>query len=128
MAEAEAQAADLAMAAAFFRSDLGRRVLSAQEVHREWSFNLRLPRLSQSILQGVIDLCFLEKEAWVLVDFKTDRVEKAGDLWPLYHRQIEIYRHALTSSTGVPVGESVLFSLPLGESFSILPDASDITS
>lgn len=110
----------------FFASPLGRRALLSLEVHREWSFNLRLPQFSLSILQGVIDLCFLEKDAWVLVDFKTDRVEKAGDLWPLYHRQIEIYRHALTSSTGVPVGESVLFSLPLGESFSILPDAANI--
>jgi ATP-dependent helicase/nuclease subunit A len=114
--------------AGFFASPLGRRALLSPEVHREWSFNLRLPQLSLSILQGVIDLCFLEENAWVLVDFKTDRVESAANLWPLYHRQIEIYRHALASSTGYPVGESVLFSLPLGEGFSIHPDDVKITS
>lgn len=105
--------------AKFFASPLGLRTLASQEVHREWSFNLRLPQLSQSILQGVIDLCFLENGAWVLVDFKTDRVKEVRDLWPLYHRQIHIYRRALASSTRYPVGESVLFSLHLGEGHSM---------
>ena len=105
--------------ARFFASPLGLRTLASQEVHREWSFNLRLPQLSQSILQGVIDLCFLENGAWVLVDFKTDRVKEVRDLWPLYHRQIHIYRRALASSTRYPVGESVLFSLHLGEGLSM---------
>lgn len=110
----------------FFDSPLGRRTLLSREVHREWSFNMRLPWLSPSILQGVIDLCFLEDQAWVLVDFKTDRVEKAADLEKLYHQQIEIYRQALASSTGYSVKESVLFSLPLGEGFSI--DSADDSS
>lgn len=100
--------------AGFFASRLGLRALRAERLYREWSFNLRAPELCESILQGVIDLCFLEEGAWVLVDYKTDRVQSVEELWKDYGRQVDIYRRALTAATGLPVKESVLFALWLG--------------
>ena len=55
---------------AFLRSDMGARMLASPRVQREWGFCLRDGDL---LVQGVIDLCFLENGAWVLVDYKTDR-------------------------------------------------------
>ncbi len=103
----------------FFQSPLGARALEAEQVHREWGFNLRLPEVSESILQGVIDLCFLEENAWVLVDFKTDRVQDVHELEPLYQAQMKIYKMALEKSTPYPVGESILYSLSLGQACSL---------
>ena len=103
----------------FFGSPLGKRALFAKEVHREWRFNFLAPDLCESILQGVIDLCFLEDGSWVLVDFKTDQVSSPQDLHFLYARQVEIYRRALVAGTGLPVKESILFSLNLGEGFQV---------
>ena len=99
----------------FFSSSMGQRALQAGEIHREWSFNLRAPDLCESLLQGVIDLCFLEDGAWVLVDYKTDRVPHAEKLWETYGQQLSLYRRALTAATGLPVRESALFALALGE-------------
>ena len=70
-----------------------------------------------TLLQGVIDLCFLEDGAWVLVDFKTDRVAAADELWQRYGRQISYYRQALLAGTPWPVKEWALYSLRLGEAF-----------
>jgi len=98
----------------FFCCPLGRRALSSKKIHREWNFNLLAPDLCESILQGVIDLCFLEDDSWVLVDFKTDQVSSPQALHFLYARQVEIYRRALIEGTGLPVKESFLFSLNLG--------------
>lgn len=115
MDERAARLADAGMAARFFQSELGRRMLRSPEVRREWSFNLLLREPFEAILQGVIDLCFLEDGAWVLVDFKTDRVKSADALWARYGRQLDYYRLALERGTPWPVKERTLFSLRLGE-------------
>lgn len=109
-----AKLADAGMVARFFQSELGRRMLASPDVRREWSFNLRLREPFDAILQGVIDLCFLEDGAWVLVDFKTDRVRSADELWERYARQLEYYCLALTRGTPYPVKERTLYSLRLG--------------
>ncbi len=103
------------MIARFLESELGKRMLHSGLVQREWSFNLRIREPFPTIVQGVIDLCFLEDGKWVLVDFKTDSVQSAEALWPRYRRQIGFYRQALEQGTPYPVGEALLFSLRLGQ-------------
>ena len=103
----------------FFTCPIGKRFLFSKKFYREWSFNLQMESISNSIIQGVIDLCFLENNAWTLVDFKTDRVSTPEELYPLYHQQLEIYKNALTVSTKYPVAESVLFSLSLGKGYTV---------
>jgi len=117
MTAQEAAYVDRGMVARFLESELGRRMLSSPRVMREWSFNLRVHQPLDTIVQGVIDLCFLENDQWVLVDFKTDRVSSARELWPRYHRQLDFYRKALEKATPYPVALTALYALRLGESF-----------
>jgi len=119
MTQAEAAHVNRSMIARFFESDLGRRMLQSPRVEREWSFALRVREPFPTTVQGVIDLCFLENGRWILVDFKTDRVEEASELVPRYAGQMGFYRRALECGTPYPVGECALFSLRLGQSVQV---------
>lgn len=103
----------------FFASPLGQRLLQSPRVEREWAFDLRLQpadarRLAgletaePVMVQGVIDACFLEDGAWVIVDYKSGRDDEA------YHRQIRLYAHALAAITQKPVKEAAVFLLQSG--------------
>lgn len=111
----EAAMTDTGIVARFLSGSWGRRMLSSHRVEREWSFNLRIHEPVDTLLQGVIDLCFLENSAWVLLDFKTDRVKNADELWQRYGRQLDFYRMALERGTSCPVSQWGLCALRLGE-------------
>ena len=100
----------------FFSSPLGQRALAAGEVHREWSFNLRGEQ--GSLIQGVIDLCFLENGRWVLADYKTDAAS-GDELLRRYSLQLRWYARALARITGIPVAETLIFSLRAGASYPV---------
>ena len=101
----------------FFSSSLGRRALAAREAHREWAFNLSE---GQSLIQGVIDLCFWEEDGWVLVDYKTDLAGEDA-LRARYTFQLQWYAKALARITGRPVKEAALFSLRNGQAYGVAP-------
>ncbi len=117
MTAQEAEYADRGMAARFFQSDLARRMLESPRVMREWAFNLHVEKPFDTVVQGVIDLCFLEDDRWILVDFKTDRCQSAAELWPRYHRQLAFYQMALERATAYPVALTALYSLRAGETY-----------
>ena len=51
------------------------------------------------MLEGVVDLAFVEKGAWVVVDFKTDAdLARAEEQ---YERQLQWYAYALAKLTGM---------------------------
>lgn len=100
------------MLSGFFHSTLGKRALSSPLVKREWPFNLRVK--DNTILQGVIDLCFIEDGKWVLVDYKTDHCP-AEELLHRYSLQINLYREAVERITEIEVRETHLFSLFTGK-------------
>ena len=100
----------------FFSSPLGKRALASSTVHREWPFNLSGPY--GSMIQGVIDLCFLEDGQWVLADYKTDDADRET-LLRRYALQLHWYAKALAEITGVPVKEAYLFGLRAGESYPV---------
>ena len=54
---------------------LGKRLLASPLVSARWSFNFRLSHEKENLLQGVMDCAFREGDGWVLLDYKTDRVE-----------------------------------------------------
>ena len=111
----EASVADVHLAARFLTSEEGRKMLHSKEIHREWPFNLRITQPIRTMVQGVIDLCYLEEDEWVLIDFKTDYVTSREELWNRYRMQLNFYRQALEKSTGRKVRRWGLFSLRLGE-------------
>jgi len=52
------------------------------------------------LMEGVIDLAFVEDNAWVIVDFKTDADITSGGY--RYQRQLQWYASALSRLTGLP--------------------------
>ncbi|WP_298703399.1 UvrD-helicase domain-containing protein [uncultured Veillonella sp.] len=112
----------------FFTSSLGRRLLKSQRVEREWPFSLLLeaqtvykevPKGEQLFLQGIIDTVFLEDGAWVLVDYKTDRVRSGEELKQRYALQLRMYKEALETLTHIPVKETYIYSFRLHEAVKI---------
>ena len=103
--------------AAFFVSPAGGRALSSPLVRREWSFNLMTGE--DTMVQGVLDLCFLEGDEWVLVDYKTDYVQEMDTLLARYAAQLNWYRRALERLTGRKVKEALIYSVVLRETIAV---------
>ena len=103
-------------AAAFFGSEIGRRMLASPEIHREWDFNLYV-RDRGMIVQGMIDCAFREGDGWILMDYKTDRITSEQDFTEEYRPQLEWYAVALRELTGKPVKECWLYSLSVDKAF-----------
>ena len=123
LTQAQAESIDLARAGSFVHSALIDRVLNAEAVYKEYRFNIRIPaaRVNQQIseqfadetviLQGAVDLAFVEDGALVIVDYKTDRVKRPQELVTRYHTQLELYRDALEQCLGLPVKECIIYSV-----------------
>ncbi len=105
-------------AAAFYSSALGSRMLAGSSLHREWGFNLYRPERNM-LVQGVVDCAFMEGDGWILVDYKTDRVEDPEAFVGMYRPQLEWYSEAIRELTGKPVREAWLYSLSRREAYCI---------
>ena len=114
----------------FFESSVGRRMLNADEIHREWPFNIRMPMRDalgedseESILvQGVIDCCFVEDGEWILLDYKTDRSSEVKVLAQRYAPQLALYATALSRITRMAVRQSLLCLLRSGVAVDLTAD------
>ncbi len=121
-----ADAVDVPALARFLRGPLGARMLASPRVVREAPFELLLPAREVDpaagseepiLLQGVVDLCFLEADAWVLVDFKTDRLsarEAEATADARHGRQVRLYARALRQLTGLAVAHCYVAFLSPG--------------
>ena len=105
----------------FFQSQLGQRLLTAERVERELPFSMLFPANrvypemldgEDLFLQGIIDTAFLEEGAWVLVDYKTDRLDEES-LVERYRIQLMLYKEALERLTPYPVKEVYIYSFRL---------------
>ena len=103
-------------AAAYFGSPLGRRMLASGQVRREWGFNYLRPERNL-LVQGVVDCVFLEEDGWILVDYKTDRVEDEASFTAVYRPQLKWYAEALRELSGRPVRETWLYSISRREAY-----------
>ena len=101
----------------FYQSPIAQRMLQSQQVRREWSFNLRME--GDTLLQGVIDCAFLEDGGWVLLDYKTDRIDDEDAFIQRYAMQLEWYARALEKITGTPVKEMWLYGLGKAKAYSV---------
>ncbi len=104
------------LAQRFLDSDLARRARAA--VDRVIEEPLTLPFPDGRLVDGVLDLAFLEPSGWVLVDYKSDRATAAEvPAHALrYLPQLALYGYALERLTGRPVAEAHLFFLAPGTS------------
>jgi ATP-dependent exoDNAse (exonuclease V) beta subunit len=74
------------------------RARAAERCHREYPLVLKLD--NGRLLEGFIDLAFLENGQWSIVDFKTD-TDTLGRR-NQYERQLQWYGYALTKLTKLP--------------------------
>ena len=96
-ATAEEAAAAAEAVSAALGHPLLERARAAERCHREYPVTLRLE--GNRVMDGVIDLAFVEDGAWVVVDFKTD-ADGAGKRTQ-YQRQLQWYGYALMRLTGM---------------------------
>jgi ATP-dependent helicase/nuclease subunit A len=64
-----------------------------------------------TIARGVIDLVFREDSGWIIVDYKSERVDarQIPDLVSFYQPQVDAYADAWRTIVGEPVVETGLF-------------------
>jgi ATP-dependent exoDNAse (exonuclease V) beta subunit len=73
-----------------------RQAVAQGQCRRETPITLTLA--DGTLVEGVLDLAFEEKDAWTVVDFKTDRELKTE--LQRYDRQIGFYVAAVSRATG----------------------------
>ena len=123
LTEAEAELVDCGKLAAFFATDLGKKLRTHQTVLREFKFSILDDGEhfeeslwgEQILLQGVVDCAILEDDGITVVDFKTDRVTEGTlpEKLRQYRPQVLAYAGALERIYGKPVKESCLYFFAL---------------
>ena len=123
----EAAAIDCRRILCFSKGALGQRMARAQQagvLFREQHFIYAIPAARlypeaeegrKLLIQGVVDAYFEEADGLILVDYKTDYVEKGGEavLYRKYAAQLNYYTEALEQLTGRKVKEKILYSVRL---------------
>ena len=109
-------------------SELGKRMIQAAQkgsLYRERQFVIWVPmkqiyqdtqETDLELVQGIIDAYFEEDGAWVLMDYKTDKVSAEHgeeELIRKYHAQLEYYKQTLEQLTGMKVKETYIYSFYL---------------
>ena len=125
LTEEYAQAVSLPKIRHFLEQELAYRMWRAEEqglLYREQPFvlgidagrlNPELPAEEKLLIQGIIDVFFVENGEIVLLDYKTDVIESLQALWNRYSVQIQYYEEALTKLMQMPVKEKILYSFYL---------------
>ena len=117
---------DLRKIIVFLESSVAKRMAQADEcgqLYKEQPFVLGIeanrlaeefPSDEKVLIQGIIDVYFIEDNEIVLLDYKTDAVKTGEELKKRYQTQIDYYTEALERITGLKVKEKILYSFALG--------------
>ncbi len=115
----------------FVNSDIGQRMSKAQEKamlfrERPYVMGVSAKEIDQKysedemvLVQGIIDAYFEEDGKIVIVDYKTDRVEKIEELSERYKVQLDYYEKAIAQVTGMEVSEKVIYSVAFGKGLNV---------
>jgi len=120
---------DLGKIINFFKSDIGKRVIKAHTVKREFKFSLLTPANQyfndggeeKILFQGIIDCFFEENDEYVVVDYKTDNIlaENVKKRAEKYTPQLDAYAKALERITGKRVKERIIYFLSVDTSINV---------
>ncbi len=91
-------------AARLLAHPLLQRAAASARCFRELPLTFPLP--GKRVLEGVIDLAFVEDDQWHVIDFKTD--EDLHSNCRVYERQLRWYMHALSKITALPAEGTLL--------------------
>ena len=124
LTRAQAQEADVRAVTRFGASALCQRLLSAQEMRREFRFTLLAeaadyfdaPAGERLLLQGVVDCFIVEDGRITVIDYKTDRVsaDEAAARAQVYAAQLGAYAAALERIRKLPVHRKLVYFLTPG--------------
>lgn len=124
LTELQAASIDPEVIIRLFQSDIGKSLLSARELIREFKFSILTDAAEfypdvkgeEVLLQGVVDAAIVEEDGITVVDFKTDRVTEATVRFRAdqYRPQLETYKKALRRIWKKDVKKTVLYFLRAG--------------
>jgi ATP-dependent helicase/nuclease subunit A len=128
------QAVSVPKLTAFLQSQAALRMAEAARagrLHKEQPFVMGIPAnllkkdfpAEETVLiQGIIDVFFEEDDGYVVLDYKTDAVDRGEELVNRYKLQLEYYAQALEqlsgyrdTGEGMHVKEKIIYSFKLGE-------------
>lgn len=131
LTDIQSQLIDKSKISSLINSELISRIINSPLVMREERFTAKIKPSAvfdeykdfeadaYIIMQGAVDLAFVEDNKLVVVDYKTDRVKDIGKLVELYKKQLDLYKEAMTQSTELDVKECILCSIHLNEYTSV---------
>lgn len=123
ISEIQAQSIDIEKVSRFINSDLIKRCIKSDKVFKEFRFAVEISGSvidgslkdvetdEKIILQGAVDLAFVEDNELIIVDYKTDNVKDINQLYDMYHKQLEIYKDAMQQCTDYKVKECLIYSI-----------------
>ncbi len=131
ISEREYNAINIKALSDFFNSNAFERIKNALRVEREMRFLTEIPvkeiagKLSRDypdervIVQGAVDICFVEDDGIVILDFKTDRVDSCETLKECYGEQLNIYAMACEKIFDMPVKQKIIYSFALAKEIEV---------
>lgn len=108
----------------FLKSKLAPRMKAAamrDDLFREKPFVMGNHEMEEEmvLIQGIIDVFWVEEDGIVLLDYKTDRVDSATRLRDMYKEQLDLYAEALERIFPLPVKEKYLYSFRLNQAIEV---------
>ena len=118
------------MIAEFFASPLAARMVEAEKqggLRREKAFVLGIPAgeiwncdsEELVLVQGIVDAFFYEDGDIILMDYKTDSVERPQQLIARYQSQLDLYARALEKATERTVRQKIIYSFHLKKEIAV---------
>ena len=107
----------------FLNSDTANRIRNSKTIKREQPFvisidakDIYINTLSSKkvLVQGVIDVCFIENDKWIIIDYKTNKLSNINTpkaILKYYENQLKTYSKALGILTKNEVSEVGIYLL-----------------
>jgi ATP-dependent helicase/nuclease subunit A len=97
----------------FFNSDIGVLLIESEEIKRETPFVVKWNYEGDEVLiQGIIDLYFINNSKAYILDFKTDRnLIKDKEKLSKYENQVNIYAYAIENLKNIKVCKKIIYTL-----------------
>ncbi len=112
--------------ASFFASQTGRRMMESIEIFKEAPFVMKsVYNGSEVLVQGTIDCYFKEGDSLVLVDYKSNYIDKSKKaeeikrMERIYLPQMRLYKEALEGISGLRVKESIIYLFGIDDQLSL---------
>ncbi|MBR5564547.1 MAG: helicase-exonuclease AddAB subunit AddA [Roseburia sp.] len=105
----------------FIDSETGLRMKKAAlsgKLYREKPFVMSFSEEDMTLIQGIIDVFWMEEDGIVLLDYKTDSVAEPKELVLRYEEQLNLYAEALNRvfvDSGLKVKEKLIYAFKFGE-------------